>query len=240
MSKTDLKDIQQKLYERLKPSGWANKLKGFILSVDFYNILEELQRESEAGVRFTPAVSKLFRAFEECPYSELKVIMIMPDPYSKAFFGDGLALSCTEATKPDQKMPKALFYFLREIERTVYDDGYTYNPDLTRIANQGVLLLNAGLTTRIGLPRQHTTLWKPFITYLLDTLDSDNTGLVYVFLDEEPKQLRNHIKNKNNFKFFIPEPGRSVYRNLEYWDSGDIFNRINKILMNHYKTKIAW
>ncbi len=238
MTKIDLKDIQQKLYERLKPSGWGDKLKGFILSDDFYNILDTLSQESQSGKHFTPVIKNLFRAFEECPYNELKVIMVVGDPYTKANVADGIALSCSNV---NHVVPKSLLYFLREIEQTVYpEEGYYYDPDLTRLANQGVLLLNAALTTTIGNTQQHAELWKPFTTYLFDTLNTNNTGLVYVFIGINVRHWKTHVSSKNNFKFFINHPSMSILTHRTHWDSGDLFNQINKILMNHYKTKIIW
>ena len=239
MSNIDLKDIQQKLYERLKPSGWADKLKGFLLSADFHNILAELQRQSQSGKKFTPVLKQLFRAFEECPYSELKVIIMVQDPYSKALVADGLALSYSNSAV-DPKVPMSLQYFLREIENTVYPEGCEYNPDLTRLANQGVLLLNTALTTTVGMTQQHAELWRPFTTYLFDILNTDNTGLVYVFVGNDAKLWKKNISTKNNFKFFITHPTTSIRMERPNWDSGDVFNQINKILMNHYKTTITW
>jgi len=75
----NLQDVQQKLYERLKPSGWADKLKMFLLSDDFSRILKRLYDEATAGKRFTPQLKQVFRAFEECPYKDLKVVIIGQD-----------------------------------------------------------------------------------------------------------------------------------------------------------------
>mgnify|MGYP003648314847 CR=1 FL=1 len=75
----NLEDIKIKLYEKLKPSGWGDKLKTFILSEDFDKILMALLKDAQEGKRFTPQIKQLFRAFEECPYNELKVVMIGQD-----------------------------------------------------------------------------------------------------------------------------------------------------------------
>lgn len=75
----DLNDIKFKLYEKLKASGWADKLKTFILSDDFDKILNYLLKEARAGQRFTPPIKQIFRAFEECPYDKLKVVVIGQD-----------------------------------------------------------------------------------------------------------------------------------------------------------------
>lgn len=75
----NLDDIKAKLYEKLKPSGWGDKLKTFIMSDDFDKILRKLSSEVKDGQRFTPVLKQVFRAFEECPYKDLKVVMIGQD-----------------------------------------------------------------------------------------------------------------------------------------------------------------
>jgi len=75
----NLKEVQLKLYEQLKPSGWADKLKMFILSDEFYTILDTLLKQSMEGKKFTPTIKHLFRAFEECPYDKLRVIFVGQD-----------------------------------------------------------------------------------------------------------------------------------------------------------------
>ena len=77
----DIEEIKKKLYENLKPSGWHRVLRMFIFSSDFDNILLQLIKQTRDGKRFTPKVKQLFRAFEECPYTDLKVIIIGQDPY---------------------------------------------------------------------------------------------------------------------------------------------------------------
>ena len=81
-------DIQNKLYERLQDSGWGSKLKMFLLSKDFESILHTLYNDSQEGKRFTPVIKDLFRAFEECPYDKLKVVVIGQDPYPQAGVAD--------------------------------------------------------------------------------------------------------------------------------------------------------
>jgi len=234
MSTIDLKDIQQKLYEGLKPSGWADKLKGFILSDDFYSILEQLLQESQSGARFTPVLKQLFRAFHECPYGELKVVIIAKDPYPKAGVADGLAFSCSNTE--NAKGPLKFIY--KEIDNTV-SEFHDHDRDLSKWSNQGVLLLNTALTTTAGKPGTHTELWEPFIAYLLDYLTHYNTGLLYVFMGPEAKEWKDSI-SKNNYKFFTTYPGNTVSKGEPRWDSGDLFNNINKVLEENYKFQITW
>jgi uracil-DNA glycosylase len=238
-------EIQQKLYEKLKLSGWGDKLKMFVLSKDFENILMTLYNDSQNGKRFTPTLKQLFRAFEECPYDKLKVIVIAENPYPKLNVADGIAFSCSNIAKEEQ----ALTYLFDEIERTVYNPSKVteksvqprekYNLDLKRWANQGVLLLNTSMTTELGNVKGHKELWKPFITYLLDMLSTYNTGLCYAFLGKDAKEWNKAVP-ASNYKFFTSNPISAYYHPNKQWNSGNLFNQINNVLINNYGDKIIW
>jgi len=75
----NIEEIKLKLYERIKPSGWADKLKTFILSEDFDKIIQFLEKEVLDDKHFTPKVKYLLNAFEQCPYNKLKVVIIGQD-----------------------------------------------------------------------------------------------------------------------------------------------------------------
>lgn len=75
----NLEEVRGKLYEKLKESGWGDKLKTLFLSSDFKNILDTLLKERDEGKRFTPPLKQVFRAFECCPLKDLKVVMIGQD-----------------------------------------------------------------------------------------------------------------------------------------------------------------
>ena len=100
----NLEEIKLKLIERLQPSGWATRLRGFLQSSDFDKILETLYKMREDGKRFTPPLKYVFRAFEECPVDKLKVIMIGQDPYPQLNVADGLAFSCSLTQKPQPSL----------------------------------------------------------------------------------------------------------------------------------------
>jgi uracil-DNA glycosylase len=233
MSNVNLKEIQQKLYEKLKPSGWAERMKAFLLSDDFHSILEDLLEQTHGGKRFTPVLKQLFRAFEECPFEELHTIIIGQSPHPKAGEADGILLSASNTGVANASLNKVF----GELERTV-TSSYVHNPDLKRWSNQGVLMLNPALTTEIGKVDTHIELWKPFMVYLFDVLNNSDTGRVYVFMGTKAKDW-NHYISKNNFKFFVSNPAGATYRNTN-WDSGDLFNSINKVLTQNRNIEITW
>jgi uracil-DNA glycosylase len=235
LENVDLRDTQIKLYERLKPSGWGDVLKTFLLSTDFESILETLLKQAKEGKRFTPQLKLVFKAFEECPLKDLKVVVIGQDPYPQPYTASGIAFSCDVTGKPE----KSLKYIFKAIEDTVYKDGYLWDPDLTRWSNQGILLINTALTTEMNKTGTHYELWKPFLTFLLDYLTIQNPGLVYAFLGKKAQDWAESIPD-NNYKLMASHPASAAYKELAVWDCDDIFNKISTLVHKQFNEKIVW
>lgn len=239
MNTVNIKETQLKLYEKLKPSGWGDKLKTFILGEEFTKILTTLLRESSDGKHFTPKLKQVFRAFEECPYKELKIVVVGQDPYpwviDQITVADGIPFSCSNMKK-DQPV---LRYIFKEIEDTCYPGGYSWDPDLKRWSNQGILLLNTALTTSVGKSGTHYLLWQPFIAFLFDIITFANPGLIYVFLGTKAKTWSVSVPD-NNFKLYTTHPASAVIDNAVNWDSENLFNKVSELSLQHYGQKIIW
>lgn len=240
IQKIDTSELQTKLYERLKPSGWAAHLKTFLLSDDFKKILDRLVDESQDSRHFTPKIKQLFRAFEECPYKELKMIIVGQDPYPTMIDGvnvaDGIAFSCSNT----KQLQPSLKYMFKEVEEQMYPQGgYQFDPDLTRWSNQGILLLNTALTTTIGKTGTHYMLWQPFIVYVLDYLAWNNPGLIYAFLGKKAQEFMDGMP-ENCWKFKATHPASAAYANSEKWDSDGLFRKMSDQLRKNNNLEIKW
>ena len=234
--KLELDKIVDKLYEDLIPSGWARVLRSFMYSSDFKNILQTLAQESSLDRRFTPPLRDVFRAFKECPYEELKVVIVGQDPYPTIDVADGIAFSCSKT----MKLQPSLKFMLSEVNRTVYNgDPISNSPDLTRWANQGILMLNTALTTQINKVGMHYNIWKPFLNYLFDFLSNYNNGLVYIYMGKEASTWADSV-NDNCYKLFCAHPASAVYNKFRSWDSKDVFPTAQKIVKENYNYSINW
>ena len=231
----DLEEIKQKMFEKLEPSGWGKVFKSFIFSSDFDEILKYLWNESSNNNRFTPPLKLMFRAFEECPLDKLKVVIVGQDPYPRLNIADGIAFSCGNS----MELQPSLSFIFNEINRTVYN-GHPEctDPDLSRWSRQGILMLNTALTTRVGKIGQHYQIWRPFIAYLLDYLNCNHNGLVYVYMGTQAKTWSDYT-NDNNYKFYVRHPASAVYNNSK-WDSANVFNEVSKLVEDNTNTKIHW
>jgi uracil-DNA glycosylase len=236
LNNIDLEAVKLKLYEKLKPSGWGDKLKTFLLSEDFDKILRYLLKDAQEGRRFTPVLKQVFRAFEECPYKDLKCVIIGQDPYPGENTADGIAFSSSNTGI----VPSSLKFMFKELEATVYPTkGYEWNPDLTRWSNQGILLINSAFTTTVNNIGQHYQLWKPFMEFLFDLLHYDNPGVIYAFLGKVAQGWTGHAP-ENSFKLLASHPNSAAHNKNEHWDSDNLFNKITDLMWKHYKHKMIW
>ena len=232
----NIDDIKNKLYKKLIPSGWARILKGFIYSTEFENIIKELAKQTGEGKRFTPILKNMFRAFEECPYDKLKIIVVGQDPYPTPGVADGIAFSC----KNTPNLQPSIRYILTAINDTVYEgNAVSSDKDLTRWANQGVLLLNTALTTTVSKSGQHFKIWQPFCAYLFDWLNWHNPGIVYIYTGKKAEEWKDSVSD-NNYKLITTHPASAAYNKQQQWDCNNVFNEVNEIMHNLYGSKITW
>lgn len=229
-------EIILKFSEEFKKSGWFNLFKTILFSSEFDNILTILKSNVEEGKRFTPALKDIFRAFNECPYDDLKVIIVGMDPYPKVGIADGIAFS--NSYNPPERTEASLRFILNNINDTVYNlekDPKTMDKDLKRWSNQGVLLLNVGLTVEINKIGSHIKLWNPFIAFLFDMLGKDSKKYIWAFLGNAAKEYEKLVPD-THIKLFASHPASAAYQKLKTWDSNNLFNNIN----DHLDTKIIW
>jgi uracil-DNA glycosylase len=231
----DLEEIKQKMFTKLEPSGWDRVLKSFIFSSDFDDIITRLYTLSQEGKRFTPPLKQVFRAFEECPYDKLQVVFIGQDPYPQLGVADGVSFSCSNTGKAQP----SIRFILEEVNRTVYN-GHTVSEDvdLSRWANQGILMLNTALTVEVDKIGSHYDIWKKFTAYLLDWLSNYNPGLVYVYMGKKAEEW-SELTTNTEYKFMVKHPASAAY-NGSKWNSDNVFNKISSIVTNTTGNIITW
>jgi uracil-DNA glycosylase len=115
------------------------------------------------------------------------------------------------------------------IEETVYQGFPTYqDPDLTRWANQGVLLLNTALTCQIDKIGSHYHIWNEFVMYVFDMLNFTNSGLIFVLLGAKAQELESII-GPNHYILKASHPASAAYTKTT-WDCNNVFERVNEII----------
>jgi len=111
---------------------------------------EFLRAELAAGRGYLPAGDAIFRAFQR-PLASVKVLIVGQDPYPTPGHPVGLSFSVAPDVRP---LPRSLANIYAELST---DLGIAPPPhgDLSRWADQGVMLLNRVLTVRPGEAGSH-------------------------------------------------------------------------------------
>ena len=154
---------------------WKRHLQEEFEKPYFAGLTEKVRQEYMAGTCYPPG-KLIFNAFNLCPFDQVKVVIIGQDPYHEPGQAHGLSFSVQDGVQ----FPPSLQNIFKEI----HDDLGTPMPDsgdLSRWAEQGVLLLNATLTVRAHQANSHASLgWQNFTDAAIKALATEREHLVYM------------------------------------------------------------
>ena len=155
---------------------WKDALAGEFGKPYFESLVRFLHKEKAEGQVIYPPGSQIFRAFDLTPLDKLKVVILGQDPYHGPGQAHGLSFSVSAGVPA----PPSLKNIFKEIESDlgVKMSGY---PDLEKWARQGVLLLNAVLTVRAGMPASHSKIgWEEFTDAVIRYISDNCEGVVFL------------------------------------------------------------
>lgn len=196
--------------------------------------LVKSEYESKKG-RIFPKGDQIFRALNDCPLSDVKVVILGQDPYPTKGNAHGLCFSVEENVRP---FPKSLVNIFKEIEA---DLGIPFpeNGSLVRWAEQGVLLLNAVLTVEEGKPESHARKgWEQFTDAVISAVNQNNSQVVYLLWGSKAQEKATQVDSTNNLilKTVHPSP-LSAYRGFFGCKH---FSATNNYLASNGKNPINW
>lgn len=212
---------------------WKRALEGVWESDGFARLAEAVRREYASTLVFPPA-AQIFAAFDGCPFSQVKVVIIGQDPYH----GDGQANGLAFSVAPGVAMPPSLVNIFKEIESDL-GTPMPANGDLTRWAKQGVLLLNSSLTVRAHTPASHSQLgWEQVTDAAIKALSDGRDNLVFMLWGSHAQRKAALIDEHRHFVLRAPHPSPlSAYRGFFGCRH---FSRANEFLKNHNIPPIVW
>lgn len=168
-------------------ASWEEHLRGEIKKPYFTELVKELNSEYENEVCY-PSKERIFNAFNLCPFDKVRVVILGQDPY---YNGQAMGLSFSVPKKI--KLPPSL----RKIYKEIGEDLCKPMPesgDLTRWAEQGVLLLNTTLTVREAKPNSHKRLkWQNFTDAAIKALNKNREHIVFMLWGNNAKKKKNLI-----------------------------------------------
>jgi uracil-DNA glycosylase len=161
---------------------------------DYWQALTGKVRTDIQNNTVYPAAKNVFRAFNLCPFDKVKVVIVGQDPYH----GQGQANGLSFAVNDGIALPPSLKNIYKEIQS---DIGITPLPsgDLSRWANQGVLMLNSVLTVLASKPASHAGLgWEKFTDAVIQTLNQNRQHIVYMLWGRYAQTKGQSIDRTNN------------------------------------------
>ena len=215
---------------------WKVELDGEFQKPYFSQLTEKVRlsyKEQKESV--FPKGTQIFRAFDLCPFDELKVVILGQDPYPTKGHAHGLCFSVEPDVKP---FPKSLLNIFKEIQ---LDLGLPLpeNGNLARWAEQGVLLLNSVLTVEEGKPDSHKGLgWEKFTDAVIQTINEKKTGVVFMLWGSKAISKEVFIDSSKHLilKSVHPSP-LSAYRGFFGCKH---FSKTNEFLRMMEQTEIQW
>ena len=201
---------------------------------DYFVRLTDFVRSEYKATQIFPPGKLIFNAFNLCPFDKAKVIIIGQDPYHGPGQAHGLCFSVNDGVP----FPPSLKNIFKEIQ----DDLGIPVPEsgnLTRWANQGVLLLNATLTVRAHQAGSHQRKgWEEFTDAAIRALAEQREHLVFILWGAYAQKKGAFIDRNKHLVLASAHPSPLSAYNGFFGNKH--FSRANAYLMEHGVTPINW
>ncbi len=201
---------------------------------DYFVKLTDFVRQEYRTKTIFPPAAKIFAAFDACPFDQVKVVILGQDPYHDVGQANGLCFS----VEPGIPMPPSLINIFKEIKSDIGTD-MPENGDLSRWAEQGVLLLNATLTVEAHKAASHQGKgWEDFTDEVIMRLANDRENLVFMLWGSYAIKKGAFIDRNRHLVLTSPHPSPlSAYRGFF---GNKHFSKANEYLTLHKKEPITW
>ena len=183
-----------------------------------------------------PAQDEIFRALQLTSFDHVKVVLLGQDPYHGAGQAHGLAFSVPDGVKT----PPSLRNIFKEICADIYEGAdRAMLTDLSRWANQGVLLLNATLTVAEGKAGSHQHLgWQTLTDQIVATLSAERQQLVFLLWGAHAQKKGIFVDRDRHLVLETVHPSPlSAYRGFFGCRH---FSRTNAYLKQYANDPIIW
>ncbi len=159
---------------KIEPS-WKARLQPEFEKPYFENLIRFVKEEYATQTVYPPG-SKIFTAFDACPFDNVKVVLLGQDPYHGPGQAHGLAFSVNEGVTSPPSLVNIFKEIKSDLGKPVPKSGY-----LMRWAEQGVLLLNATLTVRANTPGSHQKKgWEEFTDAAIRAVSDEKEHVVFM------------------------------------------------------------
>lgn len=200
----------------------------------YFKTLTDFVRTQYATTTVYPPASKIFAAFDACPFDKVKVVILGQDPYHGPGQANGLCFS----VNPGVPYPPSLINIFKEVSS---DTGAAApaDGDLSRWARQGVFMLNSVLTVEQGRAASHASRgWETLTDAAIAALSANREHLVFLLWGSYAINKGKLIDRSKHLVLTSVHPSplsahRGFFGNRH-------FSRANEYLQAHGITPIQW
>ena len=215
-------------------SNWEKLLNSEFRKPYFTDLVDFVKNAYSKTVCYPPG-KDIFRAFNECPLDDVKVVIIGQDPYHGPKQAHGYCFSVSNSISH----PPSLINIFKEIQ-TDLGLEYPKSGDLTPWARQGVFLLNATLTVEANKAGSHQKIgWETFTDSVIRIISEKKENIVFMLWGSYAKQKTNLIDSLKHrvLKSGHPSP---LSANRGFWFGNKHFSKCNSYLKEVGKNEINW
>lgn len=222
--------------EWILEESWREKLKDELNEPYYRELVNKVQKEYKNEICYPPE-DKIFNAFNLCPFDKVKVVIMGQDPY----FNPGQAMGLSFSVPEGVQLPPSLKTLYRALGINLNGINQP-SGDLTRWAEQGVLLLNTVLTVREKQTNSHRKYkWRLFTDAVVRALNEEREHIVFMLWGRIAQRKERFICTDNGKHMVLKavHPSPAVCRKGE-WNGKEHFTCCNKYLEKHKIATIDW
>ncbi len=202
-------------------------------SKEYFKELTSFVKGEYGRTAVYPKPKDIFRALDLVPFAQVQVVILGQDPYHGSGQANGLSFAVNSGTA----IPPSLKNIFTEIESDLgiqtKKDG-----DLSRWAEQGVLLLNSTLTVRAGSPASHQGKgWEVFTDTVIQELSKGRQGLVFMLWGNYARSKKNLIDTTKHLVLEARHP--SPFSVTGFYGCKH-FSQANNYMRTQGKKEIDW
>ena len=217
-----------------RSSGWESIRR----SAECRKVLSQVDAQRMKGKHVYPTQKLVFRAFEDCSFKNVRVVILGQDPYANAGQAIGRAFAVSKSTD----VPPSLKNIFDEVRRD-YPRESMPKRTLESWARQGVFLLNTTLTVEDGRFNSHAKIgWKNAVTIpTLKKLSAERRHLVFMLWGRHAGRFERFLDQQRHLVLKASHPSpRSVTRTVKGFRKCGHFRKANDYLSKHGIEPIIW
>jgi len=163
-------------------------------NAEYFASLKEFLVNEKKQYKIYPEGSKIFEAFNRTAVSKVKVIIIGQDPYH----GDGQAHGLCFSVQKGIKLPPSLRNIYKELNSDIGIKTPAHG-DLSKWADNGVLLINSILTVRANQASSHKNKgWENFTNAVIKNISNQQNNCVFILWGNFAQQKKKLIDEKKH------------------------------------------